>query len=210
VVPSQELVLRAQSLIRCLRIPFSTNVERVALAAGHKGVSIEWVDIDPDDRSPVEDLSGQALVPVLATEDEVVSDSPRILDWLEERFPEPSLLPAEPARRAEVRVFADWFNRVWKTFPNGINDGVGDPAAHVEGMRRAVGLFESLLEGRDFLFGDFGLADVTAFPFLKYASLGLAPRDSDSFHAVLAEQMPLRPESPLHAWVARVDARPRS
>jgi glutathione S-transferase len=210
VVPPQELGLRQQSLIRCLRIPFSTNVERIALAAGHKSVSIEWIDIDPNDRSPVEDLSGQALVPVLATEDEVVSDSPRILDWLEERFPEPSLLPAEPARQAEVRVFADWFNRVWKTFPNGITDGVGDPAAHAAEMRRAVGLFESLLDERDFLFGNFGLADVTAFPFLKYASLGLSPGESDTFHAVLAEQMPLRPESPLHAWVARVDARPRS
>jgi glutathione S-transferase len=205
VVPPQELVL-----IRCLRISFSTNVERVALAAGHKGVPIEWIDIDPDYRSPVEELSGQPLVPVLVAGEEVVSDSPRILDWLEERFPKPSLLPREPAQRAEVRIFADWFNRVWKTFPNGINDGAGDAAAHAAEMRHAVALFESLLEGRDFLFGDFGLADVTAFPFLKYASLGLAPGDADSFHAVLAEHMPLAADSPLHAWVARVDPLPRS
>jgi glutathione S-transferase len=76
-------------------------------------------------------------------------------------------------------------------------------------MRRAVETFEALLTGRDFLFGDFGLADVTAFPFLKYASLGLRPGDDDSFHAVLVDHMPLRPDSPLHAWIARVDARPR-
>jgi glutathione S-transferase len=205
VVPAETLVL-----IRCLRIPFSTNVERVALAAGHKGVPIEWVDVDEDDRSPVEEVSGQPLVPVLIAGDEVVSDSPRILDWLEERFPEPALLPNDPARRAEVRVFADWFNRVWKTFPNGINDGVGDAAAHTAEMRRAVMLFESLLSRRDFFFGEFGLADVTAFPFLKYASLGVTPGDEDSFHAVLAEQVPLAPDSPLHAWVSRVDALPRS
>jgi glutathione S-transferase len=147
-------------LIRCLRIPFSTYVERVALAAGHKGVPIEWIDVDPDDRSHVEKLSGQPLVPVLIAGDEVVSDSPRILDWLEERFPEPSLLPSEPAQRATVRIFTDWFNRVWKTFPNGINDGVGDPAAHTAEMRRAITWFESLLQTRDFLFGEFGLADV--------------------------------------------------
>jgi glutathione S-transferase len=205
VVPPQTLVL-----IRCLRIPFSTNVERVALAAGHKGVPIEWIDIDPGDRSYAEELSGQPLVPVLTADDEVVSDSARILDWLEERFPEPSLLPSDATQRAEVRIFADWFNRVWKTFPNGINDGVGDAAVHASEMRRAVGLFESLLEGRDFLFSSFGLADVTAFPFLKYASLGLAPGDDDPFHAVLAEHMPLEGDSPLHAWVARVDALPRS
>jgi glutathione S-transferase len=205
VVPPQTLVL-----IRCLRIPFSTNAERVALAAGHKGVPIEWIDIDPDDRSYAEELSGQPLVPVLTAGDEVVSDSPRILDWLEERFPEPSLLPRDPAPKAEVRIFADWFNRVWKTYPNGINDGVGDAAVHASEMRRAVALFESLLEGRDFLFGEFGLADVTAFPFLKYASLGLAPGDDDPFHAVLVEHMSLEADSPLHAWVARVGALPRS
>jgi glutathione S-transferase len=205
VVPPQTLVL-----IRCLRIPFSTNVERVALAAGHKGVPIEWIDVDPEDRSYAEEVSGQPLVPVLVAGDEVVSDSPRILDWLEERFPEPPLVPREPAQRAEVWIFADWFNRVWKTFPNGINDGVGDAAAHAAEMRRAVTLFESLLEGRDFLFGDFGLADVTAFPFLKYASLGLSPGDGDPFHAVLVEHMPLEVGSPLHAWIARVDALPRS
>lgn len=204
MVPPQPLVL-----IRCYRIPFSTNVERVALAAGHKGIAIDWIDVDPDDRSPVEALSGQPLVPVLVAGEEAVWDSPRILDWLEDRFPEPSLLPADPARQAEVRVFTDWFNRVWKTWPNAINDGTGHPAEHAAELRRAIELFESLLAGRDFLFGDFGLADVTAFPFLNYASLGLQPGDRDPFHAVLVDHMPLRPDSPLHGWVARVDAHPR-
>jgi glutathione S-transferase len=204
VVPQQALVL-----IRCYRIPFSTNVERVALAAGHKGLRIDWIDVDEADRSPVEAVSGQPLVPVLVAGAEVVYDSPRILEWLEERFPEPSLLPPDPARRAEVRIFADWFNRVWKTFPNGITDGAGDPVEHTTDMRRAVDHFEALLSGRDFLFGEFGLADVTAFPFLKYASLGQQTGDTDAFHAVLAEQVPLRSDSPLHAWVARVDALPR-
>jgi glutathione S-transferase len=204
VVPPQALVL-----IRCFRIPVSTNVERVALAAGHKGIEIEWIDVDEGDRSHVVAASGQPLVPVLVAGDEVVFDSPRILEWLEERFPDPPLLPADPVRRAEVRVFADWFNQVWKRFPNGINDGSSERDEHAAEMRRAVETFEVLLSGREFLFGDFGLADVTAFPFLKYASLGLAPGDSDSFHAVLAEHMPLHEDSPLHGWVARVDALPR-
>jgi hypothetical protein len=53
------------------------------------------------------------------------------------------------------------------------------------------------------------LADVAAFPFLKYASLGPQAGDTDPFHLVLAEQTPLGPDSPLHAWVARIDALPR-
>ncbi len=191
------------------RIPFSTNVERVALAAGHKGLAIDWIDVDADDRSPVDAVSGQALVPVLVADDEVVTDSPVILEWLEERFPEPPLLPAEPARRAEVRVFVDWFNRIWKRAPNAIADGepTAGPAAD---MRAHLELFESLLDGRDYLFGAFGLADVTAFPFLKYASIGCASGDAEAFHHVLANYQTLREDSPIHAWVARVDAHPRS
>ncbi len=196
-------------LIRVYRIPFSTNVERVALAAGHKGVPIEWVDVDADDRSPVEEVSGQRLVPVLVAGDEIVADSPVILEWLEERFPEPPLLPRDAARRAEVRIFVDWFNRVWKRAPNAIADEGPTDALAAE-MLAGVGLFEALLDGRDYLFGEFGLADVIAFPFLKYAVLGTTPDDDELFHHVLVDYQPLRDDSPLHAWVRRVDAHPRS
>jgi len=195
--------------MRIYRIPFSTNVERVSLAVGHKGLEVEWIDVDPDDRSPVEAVSGQRLVPVLVAEDgEVVYDSPAILEWLEARHPEPPLLPREPARRAEVRIFVDWFNRVWKRAPNEIADHGATDALAAE-MRGAVELFEALLAGREYLFGEFGLADVVAFPFLKYASLGLPPADDELFHRVLVEYQPLRDDSPLHAWVRRVDAHPR-
>jgi glutathione S-transferase len=199
--------------LRVYRIPFSTNVERVALAAGHKGLEIEWLDVEEDDRSPVVAVSGQPLVPVLVADGLVLPDSPRILDWLEEHFPEPALLPREPARRAEVRIFCDWFNRVWKRLPNDLEAHLraGAPTADESaGMRDAVTLFESLLDGRDYLYGDFGLADVTAFPFLKYASFGLTPGDDDLFHRILVEHMPLAADSPLHAWARRVDAHPRS
>src|SRR5206468_3303382 len=82
------------------------------------------------------------------------------------------------ARRAEVRIFVDWFNRAWKRAPNEIADHGATDALAVD-MRRAVELFEALLNGRDYLFGEFGLADVTAFPFLKYASFGLPPDDDE-------------------------------
>src|SRR3954464_14056781 len=86
--------------MRVFRIPFSTNVERVALALGHKGVAVEWVDVDPADRWPVRDVSGQDLVPVLQTdENEIVVDSMQIVAWLESRRPDPPLWPADPAPR---------------------------------------------------------------------------------------------------------------
>ena len=61
-------------------------------------------------------------------------------------------------------------------------------------MRRSVALFEDLLDGRDYLFGEFGAADVIAFPFLKYAVFGLPPGDDDRFHEILVEHQPLAAE----------------
>ena len=66
--------------------PFSTNCERVALAAGHKGVDIEWIEVPYDDRAEVERVSGQSLVPVLVDGDEVIHDSKRILQYLDWRY----------------------------------------------------------------------------------------------------------------------------
>jgi glutathione S-transferase len=203
VVQTQEL-----DLIRVYRIPYSTNVERVALAAGHKAVPIEWIDVDASDRSPVARLSGQSLVPVLVHGDEVVTDSPRIVDWLEAKVPEPSLYPTDPARRAEAAIFVQWFNGVWKRPPNLLVER-DDDGLRAE-MHASVELFEGLLDGRDYLFGTFGIADVMAFPFLKYAVFGLAADDTDPFHRILVENLPLRSDSPLRGWAQRVDAHPRS
>ncbi len=106
--------------MRLYRIPFSTNVERVALALAYKGLQAEPVEIDPNNRSPVVAASGQELVPVLDDDGRIVFDSTRILEYLEERYPDPPLYPREPARRAECVLLVDWFNRVWKSAPNAI------------------------------------------------------------------------------------------
>jgi glutathione S-transferase len=185
------------------RIPFSTNVERVALAAGHKGVPIEWVDVDPADRSPVREVSGQDLVPVLVADGDVVVDSTVILEWLERRFPEPSLY-----QRPEIRIFVDWFNRVWKVPPNRLVDAP-HPALERE-LRDSRDLFEALLADRDYLFGDFSAGDCAAFPFLKYG-LVYDPADDEPFHRVLIEHLALGDAYPhLAAWIRRVDDHPRS
>jgi glutathione S-transferase len=198
------------------RVPFSTNVERVALAAAHKGIAIDWVDHDAADRSALRALSGQELVPVLEEPDGgLVTDSPVILARLEALVPDPPLWPAAPRERAAADVFVAWFNRVWKLAPNAIADaeatgGAADPALGAE-LRGSLAVFEDLLDGRDHLLGDaFGIGDVVAFPFLKYA-VRLAPDDPDVFHHVLHRELALGADHPrLEAWIARVDARPRA
>jgi glutathione S-transferase len=188
------------------RIPFSTNVERVALAAAFKGIAVDWVDHDPGDRSAIRALSGQDFVPVAEIDGQVITDSPVILRELERRVPDPALWPADPARRAEADVFVDWFNRVWKVAPNRM---AGD--ADAAELRGSLDRFEALLTGRDFLLADsFGIADVIAFPFLKYAA-SIEPDDPDRFHHVLAEHLALGDGyERLRGWIARCDALPRA
>jgi glutathione S-transferase len=205
-------------MLRLYRARFSTNVERVALALAHKGLEVESVVITYEDRSPVVEVSGQGLVPVLVDGGEVIPDSVRILRHLEANWPDPALFPRDPARRAELDVFLDWFNRVWKLAPNAIEAELESEAPderriqeHSTAMRASLEVFEDLLDGRDHLFGDaFSAADCAAFPFLKYARLR-DPEDDELFHRILEEQLALGRGYPrLAAWIERVDERPRA
>lgn len=199
-------------------IPFSTNVERVSLALAHKGVAAEPVTVDPEDRAEVVRVSGQDLVPVADFDGEIVVDSPAILRRLEELHPEPPLWPSERSRRAELDLFVDWFNRVWKVAPNAIAEMLEGDApdqfaidAHAAEMAAALGAFEALLDGRPYLFGDsLSAADCVAFPFLKYAAMR-DPEDDELFHRILDDYQRLGDDHPrLRDWIARVDAHPRA
>ena len=205
-------------MIRLYRAPFSTNVERVALALAHKELRVESVVIDYRDRSEVERVSGQGLVPVIEDDGTVVVDSMEIIRHLEAQYPEPPLYPTDEASRAEMLIFIDWFNQVWKQRPNAIEAELGQSepdheriASLASEMAAALDLFEALLAGRDHLMGDdFTAADCAAFPFLKYA-LFRDPVDDELFHRILDQHQQLGDTHPrLAAWIRRVDERPRA
>jgi glutathione S-transferase len=202
-------------MIRLYRAAWSTNVERVTLALGQKGLEADSIWIDYSDRRPVEQVSGQPLVPVVDFDGEIVFDSPRILARLDELHPDPALYPAERARRAEMEVFIEWFQHVWKRPPNEIERILGLPetdpdqiAALAGLMREWLDFFESMLDGRDYLFGaEFSAADCIAYPFLKYAA-GRDPADDELFHRILDDHQSADARPRLAAWIERVKQRP--
>lgn len=205
-------------MIRFYRFALSTNVERVALALAHKGIPAESIEVDPADRRVVRAASGQDLVPVIDDGGRIVVDSMEIVRYLEEKFPARPLYPADEARRSEMLVFIDWFNRVWKRPPNDIEAEMGKPSpdqARIDrlgaAMTSALDLFEGMLAGRDYLMGDdFSAADCCAWPFLRYAT-GRTPDDPFRFHEILVRWQPLGTTHPrLKAWIGRIAERPQA
>ena len=83
---------------------------RTRIALGLKGLDYEQAPVDlraGDQRSEAyRALNPQGLVPALETEYGVLTQSSAILEWLEERYPEPALLPGTAAQRAIVRAMA--------------------------------------------------------------------------------------------------------
>ncbi|MGI8730841.1 MAG: glutathione S-transferase family protein [Solirubrobacteraceae bacterium] len=206
--------------MRLYRANFSTNVERVALALAHKGIAVESRYIDKADRSEVERVSGQGLVPVLVDGDTIVTDSLRIMVYIEDLLPTaPPLFPRDDARYAEMMIFLEWFDRVWKIAPNRI-------AAELESeqpdhmviigqgrqMQGALEGFEALLAGRKFLMGsELSAADCAVFPFVKYA-LKRDDVDAEPFHLLLEEyqQLDESEHMRLRSWIKRMDDLPRA
>jgi glutathione S-transferase len=143
------------------RCPYAARA-RIVLA--EKGIAYEAVEIDLDDRPAwIYEKNATGRVPVYE-EDEglVLPESEVIMEYLEERYPEPALLPADPAERALARL---WLQR--------FDDRLGDDyyAARRgdgrEGLDRRLKELERALEAQPYLSGrEFGLADIGYVPWI--------------------------------------------
>jgi maleylpyruvate isomerase len=88
----------------------SGTSHRLRIALNLKGLLYEHVPVDLRTEQHLaaeyKALNPQGLVPALLDEGRVLIQSPAIIEWLEERYPTPPLLPADPEHRARVRALA--------------------------------------------------------------------------------------------------------
>lgn len=88
----------------------SGTSHRTRIALNLKGLSYEYVAVHLGKNAHLGDefkaVNPQQLVPALNTGREVLIQSSAIIEWLEETYPTPPLLPSAPSRRAKVRALA--------------------------------------------------------------------------------------------------------
>ena len=88
----------------------SGTSHRTRIALELKGLTTEYVAVHLVKEEHLQDdfkaINPQQLVPALDTGSEVLIQSPAIIEWLEEKYPTPALLPRDPVRRAQVRALA--------------------------------------------------------------------------------------------------------
>lgn len=152
-------------------------VERSRIVLEQKGVDYEYTDIDLSDKPDwFLDISPRGKVPVLLVDDEPIFESNVINELLEELYPEPAMMPAEPLDRARARA--------WIAFNN---DELMGPSYRLysgkEGADEAREDLEEALEkvdeqlgrhdGRFFLGDTFSLVDAVYAPmFNRWPMMG--------------------------------------
>jgi glutathione S-transferase len=146
------------------RCPYCARV-RIVLA--EKGLEYEVVAVDLDDRPAwIYEKNPLGKVPVLEEDAFVLAESAVINEYLEERWPEPALWPADPGERALGRLLVHRFDELSRPY---YAVRRGDEGAR-ERLDAQLAALAALLERQPFLTGrEFGLADVAYVPWILRA-----------------------------------------
>ncbi len=171
------------------RCPYCARV-RIVLA--EKSIEYETVEIDLGDRPAwIYEKNPLGKVPVLEEDAFVLPESAVINEYLEERYPEPPLWPADPGERSLGRLLVFQFDQLSKPY---YALRRGEDGAR-ERLDAELAKLDAVLQAQPFLSGrEYGLADIAYIPWI------LRARDRMSVQ--------LDPFSAVVDWVARLAARP--
>jgi glutathione S-transferase len=177
------------TLYDAARCPYCART-RIALA--EKGIEFEALEIDLNDRPQwIYEKNATGRVPVIEEAAWILPESSVIMEYLEERYPEPPLLPADPAGRALARVWIFRHDDFTKPY-YALRRGEDDAAARLDAE---LAKLDAALERQPWLTGaEYGLADIAYVPWVLRARdmLGVS---LDEFPAV-------------RSWLDRLEERP--
>lgn len=164
-------------LYQAVTSPFAVRV-RIALYA--KGVDVEFAAPPGGLGSEAfREISPLGKVPTLVCDDgTVLAESAVINEYLEERYPEPSLLPSDPQQRARARMVVQMtdaylFARYLPLFAIAKDHGKSAPAlaSGLAGVREGLGALDRVIDGDGYAVGDaLSLGDCALAPGLFYVT----------------------------------------
>ena len=121
------------TLYSCPRDPFC---HRTRLALAEKNIAYEVVNVKSDAiPEDLIDLNPYQVLPTMVDRDLVLYDSRIIMEYLDERFPHPALLPVDPVSRGRTRLMLYRIERDWYKL---VPDLEGDDAARKADAQREL------------------------------------------------------------------------
>ena len=108
---------------------------RTRLVLSEKGINIDVIDVDKGDLpEDLFDLNPYNSIPTLVDRELVLYDSRVIIEYLDERFPHPPLMPVDPVTRAQFRLALYRIERDWYSVVEDILKG-GDRKSMVRACK---------------------------------------------------------------------------
>jgi glutathione S-transferase len=187
--------------------PLSPYAQKVKIALAEKGVPFEshLPDLFGDNLGDFAALNPRLEVPTLVDGDAAVFDSTVILEYLEDRWPQPPLLPAGAADRARVRMLEElcdthyeainWAVFEIRTFQRASGELAERLEARAAAQRAGCNAYlDRALGSRPYFNGDaFGWGDLCVVPFVNAAAITGSPPASGSALATWLERVLARP-----------------
>ena len=142
---------------------------RVRIVLAEKGVAVDIIDVDDDSRpAELADLNPYNSVPTLLDRDLVLYESKVMMEYLDERFPHPPLLPVYPVARAQSRLWMHRIEREWVPMMETIQTGTKKEAdkARKELRESLIGISPIFEDMPFFMSEEFTLVDCCLAPIL--------------------------------------------
>ena len=162
-------IANRRSVMVLFSVPTCPLSHRVRIVLAEKDIAVDIVDVDLNDKpDDLLHINPYASVPTLVDRDLVLYDSRVIVEYLDERFPHPPLMPVDPVSRARSRLALFRIEHDWYRLLSGLESSDSDKAAEARKLMR-----ESLIASADvfsakpyFLSDEFSLVDASIAPVL--------------------------------------------
>jgi len=140
---------------------------RVRMVLCEKGVSVDIVDVDPDDRpDELRQINPYNTLPTLLDRDLVLYQSNVIMEYLDERFPHPPLLPVYPVARAQSKLLMHRIEKDWSSAVDLLMSGSGKDKTRNELRESLAGIAPIFDDRKFFMNEEFSLVDCCVAPIL--------------------------------------------